>query len=50
MNIEEAISKEVINKVREAVKKMLEDLNYPDDFRKDRLLTEITNEISLSYM
>lgn len=50
MKVEEFASVELVNKVRIEVKALLDRLEYPDDFRRDRLLTEITREICLSYV
>lgn len=50
MKMEEYSETALINWVHEAVKKLLIDLNYPDDFRKPRLQTELTERIVQSYL
>jgi hypothetical protein len=48
MKVEDFMEVEYINRVREAVDNMLTALSIPPDFRRDRLLVEVTREVCLS--
>lgn len=50
MRMEEYAQKATITKVRENVDILLNNLEYPKDFRRDRLMVEITESIVLSYV
>ena len=50
VRLEEFCSEAYINRVREAVDNMFTALSLSPDYRRDRLLVDITREICLSRM
>lgn len=48
MNIEEFMSPEVAEDIRNKLKKALDEINFPHEFIRDRLLTNFTREVCLA--
>jgi hypothetical protein len=50
MNVEEFATEELINRVREELFKALTNIGVKEGFRKDRLMTELTRMVCLSFV